>query len=268
MSQRIVLNISTDASPSAKRIDMTAADGVAVKIASLKHVASPRTFVMKPGGGIEAKCRLTSKPMVTKGSPTALQVEIVAGKPALAVNTASAGLVGLAFPAGSLTESYTIIYMVNVGAEAQSLPDASNLLSGFDAANVWLSNPLRYNGARATPADVFSSRGGDRASPKTPTVPRVAGDWNLIVVDWNNTTRNVSIGVNSSTAISSAIRSDGRIPASTDYLEIGYHLTASGLHGSKVGDVFTFSSSLLSTPLGVQQAAALVAALKTEYGIA
>lgn len=268
MSQRIVLNISTDASPSAKRIDMNAADGIAVKIASLKHVASPRTFVMKPGGGIEAKCRLTSNPMVTKGSSTALQVEIVAGKPALAVNIASAGRVGLAFPEGSLTASYTIVALVNVSDVAAATPDPSNLLDGFDSAANWVSNPLRYNGAGATPADSFSCRGADTSPANVPSMSRAAGPWCIVVVDWNNISRKASVGVNSATAIASATRPGTRTPSPTDYLEIGYHLSTSGLRGTRIGDVFTFSSSLLSTPLGVQQATALVEALKNEYGIA
>ena len=251
----------------APRIDMTDTDLIALGIPGLKHVMAPRTFAAVAGGGIIGKCRMTNKDLVTKGSKTALLVKVVGNKPALAVSETSAGLVGLAMPAGSLTESYTILAMVNIGVAALAQSSPCNLISGFDAANTWVANPLRYNGTGGTPPDGFSARGGDTLSTYA-AVARVPGEWCLLVIDYNNATRVASIGINSSTALAKTTKPAGRVPGEADALEIGYHLSASSLRDCAIGDVFVFGSSVLSSEFGAEQIAELASAMKSEYGIA
>jgi len=251
----------------APRIDMTDTDLTALSIPGLKHVVAPRTFAAVAGGGITGKCRMTNQALVTKGSQTALLVRVVANKPALAISVTSAGQVGLALPEGSLTESYTILAMVNIGAAALAQSSPCNLISGFDAANTWVANPLRYNGAGGTPADGFSARGGDTLSTYA-SVARVPGEWSLLVIDYNNATRVTSIGINSSTALAKTTKPSGRVPAATDALEIGYHLSASSLRDCAIGDVFVFGTSVLSSEFGAEQIAGLAAKMKAEYGVA
>lgn len=266
--QFVVLpGIRSGAPAGAPKLDLANSDIVALRIDGLKLVVSPRTFAAVAGGGITAKCRLTNEALVTRGSQTALQVETVGGKLALAVNSASAGLVGLALPPGSLTRSYIAVMAVNEGVASMATGSPTNLLNGFDESNAWVSNPIRYTGGVGIPSDAYSARGGDTVNTYAAS-SRSPGVWNLVIVDFDNNTRIVSIGVNSVGSLVRATKAAGRVPAVTDFLEIGYHLSATSLRDSKIGDLFTFDRSLLSTDLGLEQVADLVAALKIEYGIA
>jgi len=78
----------------------------------------------------------------------------------------------------------------------------------------------------------------------------------------------VSIAVNQATTFATATKTVAHAPGPSDYLEIGNHASqTNSLRVSKVGDLYTFDTSMRATALGQQQLIDLVSALKTEYGI-
>lgn len=267
VGQYLQLDIDSAAPASAPRLNMSAADVIAASDGNLRHAAIIRNMlnVTQTGGGVIAYDQVTGKPMVSKGSATALQIESVYGKPALAINVASAGLVGLSFAEGSLPENYTMVVPVVVGPTASATATVSGILNGFDINDTWVSQPLRYTGS---PTDAFSARGADTGNTNIAAVARPVGNvWHIIVVDWNNRTGVVTIGLNTVDILVSATRPARRTPAATDRLQIGYHLNASSLKDNKIGDLYVFGESMLSSVGGTSTIRSLVAAIKTDYAI-
>ncbi|MNE93518.1 hypothetical protein D3C80_1913770 [compost metagenome] len=78
----------------------------------------------------------------------------------------------------------------------------------------------------------------------------------------------MSVSVNQAVTFTVATMPASYTPASGSYIEVGYHIDASSIRNSKLGDLYTFSDSLLKTELGKSQLAELMAALKTYYSIA
>jgi hypothetical protein len=270
--QLIILpGVTAAASAGAPRISMNAPDSVAAKIASLKHVVSARALDALPGGGVSGRCRNTGAALTPKGTGTALlATTTLAGRKGLGLSVA--GNAGLALPPGSLTNSFTLVIAVYLGAGDTSSNSLINLLAGFDAADTYISAPLRYYGqAYPTPitrADKFVSWGPNSTGVATAETLRLTTGWNIVVIDYNNENRMVSIAVNQAASFIAATKAEVTDFASTSYLEIGYHLSINRLVESKIGDLYTFSDSLLRMDLGKTQLAELIAALKTYYVIA
>lgn len=265
----ILPGVSAAASGGAARIDMTPADRIAARMANLKHVVSPRSLTAVAGGGVSGRCRATGLSLVPKGTTTALKLFDVAGKRALGLTNIFAASLGL--PAGSQTPSYTAVMAVNIGqADIDSVAISTSpiLLGGSSAADTVNLNALQYFGAAGTPPNIFTARGSDVASPFA-SVVRPGGAWVIVVVDFDNNTKTVSLAVNQAATFATMLKTTEHTPAAGDYVEIGNHGTAtSSLRSSKVGDLFLFGDSVLSSSLGKSQLVELVAALKAEYGIA
>ena len=127
---------------------------------------------------------------------------------------------------------------------------------------------LRYYGSAATTTpDKLATFGSDTLLSGAAVVQRPAGDWIVAVVDFNDNTMQASIATNGGPFVTT-LKSTHHSPGADGYFEIGYHLSASGLRGSMVGELYLFNDSLLKTPLGQAQLAAVIAGLKSDYGIA
>lgn len=265
----ILPGVVAAASLGAPRIDMNASDVVAARIASLKHVVSPRSLVTLPGGGVSGRCRATGLALVPKGTVTALQLSDVAGKRALGLSAITSA--GLGLPPGSRTASYTTVVAVTISQadiDSTTLSASPRFIGGYDAAGTHNLTVLQYYGAAGNPPNIFTANGsGDSSSPFAKAA-RPNGTWVIAVVDFNNDTKTVSLSLNQADTFATLAKAEPHAPGATDYLEIGsHHVVASGLRTSRVGDLYTFSNSLLATDPGRQQLKDLVAALKTEYGI-
>jgi hypothetical protein len=266
--QLIVLpGVNAAASAGAARIDMNSADNIAARIGTLKHAVSARSIVNVASGGVSGRCRATGAPLISKGAnQTALSVVTIGGKPGLGLSSALAA--GLALPAGSLTNSFTHVLSTYIGAADVASSSFLNLLSGFDSVDTYISYGLRYYGQTATGgrADRFVSQAPSAVSPEVSALRSTTG-WNVVVIDYNNDTRLLSISVNQTSSFATATKGASASFDVGSYLEIGYHLSINKLVDTKVGDLFTFSDSLLRSSIGASSLAALVAAIKTDYAI-
>lgn len=265
--QLIVLpGVTAAAAGSAPRVNMNAADSAAAKITALKHAVSARSLSAVSGGGVAGRCRATGALLIPKGTAGNLSLTEVAGMPALAAANSS----GLALPPGSLTRSYTLVAAVAISSVDSAAGLAVNLLAGMDGSDAYISTLLRYYGAAAASpnSDVFASTGsGTTVVTATPRKARPSGNWAIAVVDLNFNTKVLSLALNDVASPVTQTLTAPIDPSAASYIEIGYHLSA-GLSNSKIGDLYTFNASLLSSDLGKTQLADLVSALKSTYGIA
>jgi hypothetical protein len=265
--QMIVLpGVTAAAGAGAPRVNMNTPDTIAAKIATLKHALGARSISAAPGGGVVGRCRVTGVSLVPKGSAAVnLAVTEIAGRLGLGIN--GSGSAGLALPAGSLTSSFTFVTAVNLNATDAAGTYPINFLSGFDPSDVYISGLLRSYGAASSvfPGKTGSNTGttGTWAFPTSP-----AAGWAIVVVDYNNATRVMSVSINQASSFTTATMPANYAPAAGSYVEVGYHIDASSIRNSKLGDLYTFSDSLLKTDLGKTQLAELVASLKTYYAIA
>lgn len=265
--QMVVLDgVTAAAAAGAPRVNMNAADIVATKISTLKHAVGARSLSAAPAGGVTGRCRWTGAPLVSKGNAAVnLAVTEVAGRLGLGIN--GTGSAGLALPAGSLTSSFTLVAAVNLNATDAAGNYPVNFLSGFDSSDVYISGLLRAYGAASS---VFPSRIGSNTgiSGTWSFANSPAAGWAIVVIDYNNATRTMSVSVNQAATFTVATMPANYAPAAGSYIEVGYHIDASSIRNSKLGDLYTFSDSLLKTDLGKSQLTELVAAMKTYYSIA
>ncbi|WP_182374924.1 hypothetical protein [Pseudomonas putida] len=264
--QMIVLpGVTAAAGAGAPRVNMNAPDTIAAKISTLKHALGARSISAAPGGGVVGRCRVTGASLISKGSQAAnLFVSEIAGHLSLGIN--GSGSAGLALPAGSLTSSFTLVAAINLNAADAAGTYPINFLSGFDPAGAYISGLLRANGAASSafPSKIGSNTGtaGTWAFANSPAI-----GWAIVVVDYNNANRIMSVSVNQAAAFTTETMPSSYAPAVGSYIEVGYHIDAASIRNSKLGDLYTFSSSLLATSLGLQQLQSLVAAMKVEYGV-
>ena len=267
--QLIVLpGVTAAAGAGAPRVNMNTPDTLAARIATLKHVVSARSLQAVAGGGVSGRCRATGAALTPKGiSASTLTLYEVAGRAAMGIN--GSGRAALALPPGSLTQSFTTVSVININNVDVAGNYSVNILSGFDAADVYANIMLRYDGATSTSTTIADKLRASTSASNASAVPtpRPAGDWVVVITDYNNLTKTISIAANQVSSFATGVMAAELAPALGSYLEIGYHLDASSLRSSKVGDLYTFSDSLLRTDLGKTQLAELVAALKTYYGI-
>jgi len=263
--QFIKLNGVTAASTGgAPRITMSEADAAALRVPSLHHVVSASSLTAS-AAGVSGNCRKTGKALVPKGVATALQLRTVAGH--VGVGLAAASAAGLALPAGSATASYTAVATIQLSTADIAAASAVNALSTFTAANTLAATVLRYYGAgSASPSDKFVAYGSDSVLSGAPIVARPAGDWVVVALDFNDNTMTAAVSVNGGAFVTSQ-RTGRHAPGVDGQFEIGYHLSASSLRGTMVGELYLFNDSLLSSPLGKAQLEAVVAGLKSDYGI-
>jgi hypothetical protein len=264
--QMIVLPITVAAAAGAPRVNMNIPDAIAGKVASLKHVVSARSLVTVPGNGVSGRCRATGLPLIPKGASAAnLALYEIAGKAALGIN--GSGSAGLGLPADSLTSSFTFVMAINLNSADALGTYPINFLSAFDTAGTYLSGLTRaYGLASSTYANKIGANTGTTGTWAFATPP--TGSWGVVVVDYNNATRVLSVSVNQAATFVAATMPASYVPPAGAYVEIGYHIDASSIRNSKMGDLYTFNDSLLRTELGKAQLADLVAAMKADYGIA
>lgn len=266
--QVIVLPMTVAAAASAPRINMTAAELAAVKIEALKHIVSPRYLSSLPAGGVEGRCAVTGQLLTTKGTqPTTLVLSDVDGNRALGL-TSTAALASLALPAGSQTNSYTLVFAVNTSAADRASASPVNYLSGYSGADVYNSATLRFYGsaAAAPRTSRFISVGPSSTGTET-FFDHAAAGWAVVIVAYDNDTRVLSIAVDQVETFNTVLKGATAAQDANAYFEIGYHLSGIGLRTSKVGDLFSFDKALVSTTFGREQLSELVVALKAQYGI-
>ncbi|WP_339545152.1 hypothetical protein [Pseudomonas sp. RA_35y_Pfl2_P32] len=263
--QMIVLPITVAAAAGAPRIDMSIPDFIAGKVGSLKHVVSARSLTAAPGGGVAGRCRATGLPLIPRGASAAtLALYEIAGKAALGIN--GPGSAGLGLPADSLTSSFTFVMAISLNSADALGTYPINFLSGFDAAGTYISALTRaYGIAASLNANKIGANTGTLGTFAFATPP--SGNWGVLVVDYNNATRVLSVSVNQAATFVAVTMPASYAPPAGSYVEIGYHIDTSSIRNSKMGDLYTFSDSLLRTELGKAQLTDLVAALKAEYSI-
>jgi len=265
--QMIVLpGVTAAAGPSAPRVNINTPDTIAARMPTIKHAVAARSLSAAPGGGVIGRCRVTGSPLVAKGSAAAsLTITEIAGRLGLGFSTP--GAAGLALPAGSITQSFTLVAAINLSATDAAGNYPINLLSGFDGADAYISGLLRAYGAASSvfPGKIGSNTGtsGTWSFANLP-----AAGWAIVVIDYNNSTRVMSVAINQSASFTVATMPATYAPSAGSYVEIGYHVASQSLQNSKLGDLYTFSDSLLKTDLGKSQLAELVTSMKTYYSIA
>jgi hypothetical protein len=262
--QLIVLSgVQAAAAPGAVKLKISAADRIASTMPYIHRVMSPKSLVSLPEGGVSGYCRVTGEKLLQKGaSPSVLRVTTVAGKPALGFS-ADDSLGALAFQPGSLPNSYTVVMLVSIAEPTGRL----NFMMGY-TGDTPISTVLRYDTTNASP-DVkrLLAYGSTNSAPLAETA-RPAGAWAVAIIDYDDVTKKVSIATNQVDAFAEATKAIASAATDESYLEIGYHGSGNGLRTSKVGDTYVFSQSMRNSPTGLAQLKQLVAALKTEYGIA
>ncbi|HGY9636440.1 TPA: hypothetical protein ACOJPK_001877 [Pseudomonas putida] len=259
--------VTAAAASGAPRISMNAPDSVAAKIATLKHVVSARTLTRDTVEGVAGRCRNTGLPLATKGTNKQyLALSEVGGKAALGLPGISGGRAALGLPANSLTPSFTMVTAIFMSASDIALAGAGNFLSGINADDTYFAALLRWYGAGSTTLPNMLAASTTTGQPVSTANPG-AGVWGVVIVDYNNETRRISIALNQADTFVSGVKATDFAPGANSYLEIGYHIGSESLREAKVGDVYTFSDSLLRTDMGKNQLKDLVAALKTYYGI-
>lgn len=265
--------VTAAAAAGAPRIIMTGPDAVAAQIASLKHVVSARSMTPLSGGGVSGRCRLTGKPLIPMGvNIDRWQVLTLGGREALYSGPAASGGQGaaasIALPAGSLTQSYTAVGAFAWDAADRAGNYLTNFVVGFDAGaptrrlfrayGLQYATPVEARGTMATGSGEFTS-----VYESIPTT-----EWGIFVADYNHETRVISLSINDADSFTQRTETVATPTPSADaYLEIGYHNSVNALRNSKVGDLYTFSESLLSSALGAAQLKQLMAELKAYYSV-
>lgn len=261
--QLIVLpGVSAPAAPGAVKLNISAADRVAATMPYMHRAMSPKSLMALPGGGVSGFCRVTGESLIQKGAvPSALRLTTVDSKPALALNNVL-GLGALAFQPGSASKSYTQVILVSV---ADPTFRVNFLFSYTDETPI--ASVLRYDITTASPeANRLVAYGSSNNPPHAETI-RPAGNWAVVVVDYDDTTRKVSLAVNQVGEFTETVKPVNHPVVDTSYFEIGYHGSVNGLRDAKVGDLYVFNQSLRNSPASMVKLSQLVAALKAEYGI-
>ncbi len=265
--------VTAAAAAGAPRIIMTAPDAVAAKIASLRHVVSARSMTALAGGGVSGRCRLTGQPLTPMGAGAdRWQIVTVGGREGLYSGPAASGGQGvaasIALPAGSLTRSYTVVAACSLDSADRLGNYLTNFILGFDGGAP-TRRVFRAYGMQYAVVDVRNKlvTGSGEFTSVSEEIP--ATDWGIFVADYNHETRVISLSMNDADTFTQATETVATpTPSAAAVLEIGYRNSNNSLRNSKVGDVYTFSESLLSTELGASQLKALVGELKTYYSIA
>lgn len=260
--QQIVLPIQAPNAPGAVKLNISPADRIVTGMSFIHRAMQPKSLTALSGGGVSGYCRASGEPLIQKGAdPSVLKLEIVGGKPALAFSNYF-GVGSLAFQPGSASKSYTQVIVVSVSDPT----DRVNFLFSYTDETP-IASVLRYDITSDSPdAKKFIAYGSSN-NPAHAAADRPAGTWAVVVVDYDDVTRKVSIAVNQVDTFAEQIKSVNHPVEAESYFEVGYHGSSNGLRDAKVGDLYVFNQSLRNSPASMAKLSQLVAALKTEYGI-
>lgn len=262
--QHIALPIQAPNAPGMVKLNISPADRIVAGMANLHRAMQPKSLVALPGGGVAGNCRVTGEPFIQKGAvPSVLKLDTVGGKPALALSNTAAGLGALAFQPGSGSKSYTQVAVISVSDPT----DRVNFLFSYTGETP-IATVLRYDITAGSPTTKKLIAYGSNNNPAHAEIDRPAGTWAVVVVDYDDVTRKVSIAVNQAVTFVEQIKSVNHPVVAESYFEVGYHGSVNGLRAAKVGDVYIFNQSLRTSATGLAKLSQLVAALKTEYAIA
>jgi hypothetical protein len=264
--QHIVLeDVDAPVAPGAVQLLVSPADRIVSTMPYIWRVMAPKSLTQLATGGVEGYCRVTGQRLIQKGAePFTLRVEKFAGKPVLSqANTLYQA--ALTFQPGSATKSYTLVMVVSIADPTDRLNFMMSYSGGQN--DVPIATVLRYDITTDSPEAKKLVAYGSSNSPAHASVFRPQGNFAVVVVDYNDDTRTVSIAVNQVDAFIEQVKSVNHPVTSDSYFEVGYHGSVNSLRAAKVGDVYLFNESLRTSPAAMVKLKEVVAALKTEYGI-
>ncbi|RGE46970.1 hypothetical protein DZC30_00760 [Comamonas testosteroni] len=248
------------------RIDMNTADQIAARMPDLKHVISARSLKANVGGGISGRCRATGALLLNTGSAAStLTIKQLGSRPA--IGQSANGAAALSLPNGTATASYCAVMAIYMGVDSKTGTAVTNWLNTIKSNTLLGTMARTYSQVNSTNTDLTVSCGGDSGSPIASVPNQAAGTWGVVVADWNDDTGIVSLSLNGGAYVTATKTTKHLVDANTA-VTIGYPLTASSLRDSGVGDLYLFSASQLASSYGKGRIADLVAALKSQYGVA
>lgn len=265
LGQLIVLDgVKVPVVTGATKLDVSPADRIVAGMPQIHRVMSPKSLSSLAEGGVSGNCRVTGEAFVLKGTlPSPLRKEVYLGKPALGFAVDDM-LSSMAFQPGSLTKSYTAVAVV-------AIPDVTNrvnILMGYTGESAIITG-IRYDITVDSPVDKrLIAMGSGNNAPHAEFVKPVGAGWAVVIADYDDATRKVSIAVNQTVTFDQDIKTVGSTATAESYFTVGYHGSVHGLRTSKVGDMYIFDQSLRGDAKAMVELTKLVAALKTEYGIA
>lgn len=255
-------------------IKMSSADQIAASAPSLAYAITPSTLKTGADGLLAGRDRASGRLLTAAGSGAGnLKVSTMGGKPAINTGDVIVGS-SLNLPAGSASSSYTIVqaaYLNDVAMNTDARAFNPIILMGPTA---YIASPVRYYGKNSNPGDVayrgqFVSGGSNAGAPwARMTAPTVKG-WVILISAYDDVTKQTTLGLNGIDAsnINTVYKTVGLVVDETSYWAIGYSISGNSLIDCGVGDTYIFNESLLSTDSGKKRLSALVASMKTAYGI-
>ena len=271
--QLIILpGVTAGATTQVERIEATAADLAALRIQGLKHVVSARALSNVAAGGVSGRCRKTGGLLTPMGTGASLlTVATLAGHKALTGISPYTQAAGLALPAGSATASYCAVFAALIGSVAKADTGTSMLLSSYRSAGTIRAYMARYRPASSAAINGVTSSGGYNTNSGPVAIPDAsvpANTWGIYVVDFDDATKTARIASNTATPYDTETLADNHVIDEDSVVQIGYSLGTSGLRDCGVGDVYLFDRSMIGATATQSKIGTLIAALKTQYGIA
>lgn len=272
MPQIIILDdVEAQAGPNAERITMTVAERVAMRMPFLRHEVSPGELTYVAGEGLQGRCRVTGKMLLSVGAGKANMALIERGGRMGIGGSVLSSTMGLKLPDGSATSSYTIVAAINIGTETSNTYSTTRqLLNGYSHDGV-LANQMLSAASAANPSEAYKRKllsvGIGTLSPFAIANMPAPLSWGIVAIDFNNATGVVSLsmdGINWS-AVQRTV--GGNTIGGTGYLTIGMPSATTGLTDNLIGDTFVFGESLRSKATD-SVIASLIAAMRIDYGIA
>lgn len=263
--QLVVLDIIAPAAPGSVKLLLSPAELVASSMAGLTHSMSPKSAEAVLGGGVNAWCRVSGKKLVQKGvNQTSLKLATVEGKPAVGL-TSYIGAASLAFPEGSASsKSYSVVMAVHIPDPATA---RLNFITAFTDETA-IATVLRYDITTASPTENRLLAYGNNVNPPQAEIAHPVAGWAVVVVDYDDLSRKVSIAVNGIDDFAEMIKAGNSMAEENSYFELGYHASSNGLRFASVGDTFIFDKSLRADPNGMAELGRMVDELKAEYNVA
>ncbi|WP_339429515.1 hypothetical protein [Pseudomonas taetrolens] len=271
MPQMVVMSdVTIQAGGNAHKILVKNADGPAGLMPFLLHAISPDELSVVPGEGVQGRCRLTGKMLLSIGVDKAY-MSLISRKGRVGLGSSGgSGSLGLKLPDQSASSSYTIVCAINIGLGTHDTYTVTRqLINGYSDSGILSNQMLSATGA-GNPSPTFKNKlltvGAGINSPFAITEMPDAEQWALVAVDYNDLNGVVSIsrdGINWETAQRAV---GGNSIGGTGYVTIGLPTANTGLTDNLVGDVFVFSDSLRAHAAD-DLIAGLMAAMAIDYGI-
>lgn len=270
----VLSGVVSGAAAGGPAIKMSAADQIAASAPSLAYAITPSTLKMGADGLLTGRDRASGKLLTAAGvGASNLKVSTMGGKPA--INTGDVMVASsLNLPLGAASSSYTVVQAVYLSDAA--INTATSLFNPVVVMGptIYIAAPARYYGKSSTLGDVsyrgqFVSGGSTATAPWARiTAPTVKG-WVILISAYDDVTKQSTLGLNGidTSSINTVYKTVGLVVDETSYWSIGYSLSQHSLLDCGVGDTYIFNDSLLSTDSGKKRLAALVASMKTAYGV-